>query len=148
MEPVGQEFGDAAAAVERLVAADADQYKIVHIAGVVRHLQLAFCEMIHRIEINQAEQLAQQVADRYSGRLIPLGKQHNHLDQTAVFDLALDQSLQNRAVQAVVVATNIHLQDVTIPWCELQCSLDVVGGGVRPLASAAGEALVDERAVK
>ena len=126
----------------------AKNYKVVHVAAVQPHTQLALDKVVERAEVNQRIKLAQQVADRDAFGLAVFGKLQHHSHKAAVFDLACNLGGQHSAVDAVKELANIELQQVAIGRAGAQCRLRVICGGMGALAHPAGVALVNKPRVE
>lgn len=143
-----QEGDDPLAVFAALVEGEAEQDEVVDVPDVVPDTEHSLDELVERIEVDQGVELAQQVADGDTGRLVLVGEQHHDVKEPPVFYLPLDEGPEDVAVYRVEEFPDVQLEGVAVVVISAQDMLGVVAGPVGAVALAAGEGGGDESPVE
>ncbi len=148
MQFIAQEDFDAALALQRMFSGQAKQNKVVYVAAITFHLQLALDETIQWVQVNQRVQLAQQIANGNTDGFTVIGEDHQQVHESTVLDLALDLLPQNVAINAVEEFADIQFQRIGIGPRGSERPLRIIRRFMGAIADPAGERLLDQSAVE
>jgi len=85
-----------------------DKNEVVHVAHIMPDAEPALYEVIKRIEIDKRIELAEKIADWNSDLCVMFNKQHHDVDQSRVFDLALNLFAQDPAIDSIKEFSDIE----------------------------------------